>query len=390
MRFLFAFVGGNGHFQPLVPIARAVQAAGHIVAFACSHSMANTVEALAFAAIPIGKPGNGKPERLPLRPVNMEREEHDLREKFARQAARSRAAGILETCAVWKPDLIICDEVDFGSMIAAERLGIPHVTVLVIAAGSFVRAEIVADALNEVRAEYDLPSDPNLRMLSRYLVLSPFPPGLRDPAFPLPSTAYAIQPELDPSNITDDAMLSAKHLVNTPTVYFTLGTVFNNESGDLFTRVLNGLRDLPISLIVTVGRHIDPSELGPQPANVHVAQYIPQSAILPQCDAVVSHGGSGSVMGALIYGLPMVLIPLGADQPWNAARCEAIGVARVLDAVTVTPDTIAEAVTLVLREPSYRETAQHFQAAIMEMPLAATAVPLLEQLAREKQPLFPS
>jgi hypothetical protein len=217
MRFLFAFVGGNGHFQPLVPIARAVQAAGHIVAFACSHSMANTVEALAFAAIPIGKPGNGKPERLPLRPVNMEREEHDLREKFARQAARSRAAGILETCAVWKPDLIICDEVDFGSMIAAERLGIPHVTVLVIAAGSFVRAEIVADALNEVRAEYDLPSDPNLRMLSRYLVLSPFPPGLRDPAFPLPSTAYAIQPELDPSNITDDAIQFTSRLVRSLT-----------------------------------------------------------------------------------------------------------------------------------------------------------------------------
>ncbi|MGH3451936.1 MAG: glycosyltransferase [Haloechinothrix sp.] len=43
--------------------------------------------------------------------------------------------------------------------------------------------------------------------------------------------------------------------------------------------------------------------------------------VLPRCDAAVSHGGSGSVMGALAHGLPQVLFPMGADQPQNAARC---------------------------------------------------------------------
>ena len=116
-----------------------------------------------------------------------------------------------------------------------------------------------------------------------------------------------------------------------PLVYFTLGTIFNLESGDLFERVLAGLSGLPVSVVVTVGREVDPKALGPQPGNVRVEQYVPQSLLLPRCDLVVSHAGSGSVVGALAHGLPMVLLPIGADQPLNAARCEALGVARVLD-----------------------------------------------------------
>ena len=122
-----------------------------------------------------------------------------------------------------------------------------------------------------------------------------------------------------------------------PVTYLTLGTIFNLESGDLFERVLAGLRGLPGSVVVTVGRNLDPTSLGPQPANVHVHRFIPQSILLPHCDLVVSHAGSGSVVGALAHGLPMVLLPMGADQPLNAARAEALGVAELLDAVAATP-----------------------------------------------------
>ncbi len=83
---------------------------------------------------------------------------------------------------------------DFGALVAAERLGLPYATVLVIAVGSFVRPEVVAAPLNELRAEHGLPPDPDLAMLSRYLVLSLVLPGYRDPAFPLPPTAHAIRP----------------------------------------------------------------------------------------------------------------------------------------------------------------------------------------------------
>jgi MGT family glycosyltransferase len=173
-----------------------------------------------------------------------------------------------------------------------------------------------------------------------------------------------------------------------PTVYFTLGTVFNVESGDLFERVLAGLRGLPINVIATVGRQIDPEGFGPQPPHIHIERYIGQALILPRCDLVVSHGGSGSVIGALAHGLPSVLIPMGADQPLNAARCADLGVARMLDAVEASPESVREAVSAALADPGYREAAQRIQDEIAALPGPAYAVKLLERLGTEKRPIF--
>src|SRR6266508_4483240 len=160
------------------------------------------------------------------------------------------------------------------------------------------------------------------------------------------------------------------------------------ESGDLFARVLSGLRELSVNVIATVGRQFDPDDLGQQPENVHIERYIPQSSILPRCHLVVSHGGSGSVIGALAHGLPSVLVPMGADQPLNAARCEALGVARVLDAVETTPETVREAVSTVLANPTYRQAAERMRDEIAALPGPAYAVMLLERLVAEKRPLF--
>jgi len=270
-------------------------------------------------------------------------------------------------------------------MIAAEYLGIPHATVIVIAAGSFIHPDVVGEALDELRAEFGLAPDPSLKMLSRYLVLSPVPFSYRDPASPYPATTHFIQPSM-PDLETEYSIIDEQKDV--PIVYFTLGTVFNLESGDLFSRVIKGLRDLPIRLIVTVGRHIEPEEFGTQPDNVIIAQYIPQTKILRHCDLVVSHAGSGSVIAALAYGLPMLLIPMGADQPLNATRCEALGVSKVLDAVKASPDMIRDAVWSILNTESYRLAAQHMQDEILSMPPVPSAVELLEQIGQTGQAIF--
>jgi MGT family glycosyltransferase len=158
--------------------------------------------------------------------------------------------------------------------------------------------------------------------------------------------------------------------------------VFNTESGDLFARVLSGLSDLSANVVVTVGEHVDPAEFRPRLRNVHIEKYVPQSLVLPLSDVVVSHGGSGSVLGSLIHGLPSILIPIGADQPHNAACCAALGTGRVLDPITTTPDTARTTVSAVLQDPSYRAAARGIQAEIAALPGPEHAVPLLEQLAQ--------
>jgi UDP:flavonoid glycosyltransferase YjiC (YdhE family) len=79
-----------------------------------------------------------------------------------------------------------------------------------------------------------------------------------------------------------------------------------------------------VNLLVTVGREIDPATFGPQPANVRIERFLPQAEILPHVNLVVSHGGSGSVLDAPAHGRPMVVLPIGADQPLNAERIAAL------------------------------------------------------------------
>ncbi len=387
LRILFTFAGGNGHFQPLVPTAHAAQARGHRVAVAGRHALVPTIEAAGFTAFGTGKPYSAPPQRLPLLPLDPEREDRDLRNGFADRLARSRAADLLTIAQAEQPDLIVCDEVDFGAMLAAEVLGLPDASVVVIAAGSFIRPEVVGPPLHQLRAEYGLPADPALTMLRRYLVLNPVPPSFRDPAYPLPPTAHSIRPQAA-AKAGANTPAWATTLPGAPVVYFTLGTVFNLECGDLFGRVLAGLRDLPFNVVATTGSEIDPAELGPQPPHIHLARYLPQADVLPYCDLTISHGGSGSVIGALAHGLPMVLIPMGADQPHNARRCEALGVGRTLDALHATPDDVRAAVTGVLNTPSYRTSAARLRAEFDALPGAGYAVTLLERLAAERAPLL--
>lgn len=394
MRFLFTFEGGAGHFNPLVPIARAAEAAGHAVAFACPPAQCAMVATAGFQAFAAGIDVGSTPETDAMEdhylatPSIAEREAYLLREGFAGWYARYKARDVLKRCAEWRPDVLVRDEIDFGSAVAAERLGIPHANVLVIAAGSFVREDLISDPLNALRVEHGLSPDPQLAMLSRYLVLAPFPPSYRDPAFPLPATAHALQPLL-PAPAADEQLPPwTSHLPNAPTVYFSLGTAYGSSLRDVFTQVITGLRALPISLIVTVGRRIDPAEFGDQPANVHIERYIPQALLLPRCDLAVSHGGSGSVMGALAHGVPLAIIPLNADQPLNAERCAALGVGRTIGDHAITAAMARADVAAMLADPTYRQNARRVRDEISALPEQAYALALLEQLAAERQPIL--
>ncbi|GAB7040788.1 MULTISPECIES: glycosyltransferase [Catenuloplanes] len=372
MRILFSFIGGFGHFLPLIPIARAAERAGHRVAVLGGPRMADVIRDAGFEALSGGDrpPAQApRPERGPLAPLDLERERREVTEQFIRGSGRERAAEVLDLAPRWRPDLLVCDEVNLGAMIAAEKLGLPYATVVVLAAGSFLQAGYAAAAIDEVRAEHGLPPDRGLAMLGRHLMLEPVPPGFRDPAFPLPATARAIRPS--------EALPPPAERNRRPLVYFTLGTAFNAESGDLFERMLAGLRELPADLVMTVGRHIDPAVFGPQPPHVRIERFVPQDELLHRCDLVVTHGGSGSVLGAIAHGLPMLLTPLGADQPDNGVRVAALGLGRVLHAETVTPELAAAEAAAVLADDGYRQRVRDLRAGWESLPGPDEAVAML-------------
>ena len=382
MRLLCTFSGGSGHLDPLLPIARAGCDAGHDVAFTGRPWMTSRVVATGLRFFPAGDDRGLTPERRPLLPLDVGREEDDFRYGFAGRIARERAADVLPIVEAWRPDVVVAEETDFGPMVVAERLGIPLATVLTMAAGSMVRPSLVAETLDKLRAEHGLPPDPELAMVSRSLVLSPIPPGFRDPAFPLPPTAleYRVPPTRD-ARIDAERAAWASRLAGHTAVYATLGTVFNNESGDLFERLVEGLAALDTVAVLTTGPDFDPAELGDVPPHVMVERYIPLAAIVPLVDLVISHGGSGTLVATLDQGLPMVLIPMGADQPHNAERASVLGIARVLDPVAATAADITAAANEVLTDPSFRAASQALRDASAGLPGPEAAVSRLEALA---------
>lgn len=172
-----------------------------------------------------------------------------------------------------------------------------------------------------------------------------------------------------------------------PRVYATLGTVYNKTPG-VFEAILEGLRGEHLNLILTIGRDRDPTEFGPQPDNVHIERYIPQTLLLPTCDVVISHGGYNTVMAAINYGVPQVLLPISADQPTHAEICQRLGIAVVLEHTRVQAADIRQAVRTVLADASYRANTHRLQQEMQALPTVEHAVALLERLARDRQPIF--
>ncbi len=164
-----------------------------------------------------------------------------------------------------------------------------------------------------------------------------------------------------------------------PTVYVTLGTMYN-QNLNVFRTVLEGLREDELNVVVTVGNQNDPAALGPQPANVQIHRFVPQGLVLPECTLAVIHGGAGSTMGALAFGLPLVLVPQGADQFFNAERVVAAGAGIGLPPGQFSAASVRQAVRALLDDEAYRTAAENIAREIAAMPDPAHAVASLERL----------
>jgi UDP:flavonoid glycosyltransferase YjiC (YdhE family) len=389
MRVLFTTQPESGHWHPLVPLARALDAARHEVAFATTPAGCAAIATTGIRCVPVGsdEPAQDVADRrarlAALAPED--RAPVFWSEVFPRIRAERILPDLLTVVRSWRPSVMVRDFLEFAGCVAAEREGLPHAAVQVAAWRPRLHSLLVAP-LDCLRQSVGLSADPDLAMPYRYLLLVTAPPSYRDPASSLPPTARSLRPVVfDRSGNERLPAWVEEHPPGRPTVYATMGTV-NNQVPGILEAILAGLREEPITLIMTTGRDRVPAAFGPQPANVHLERYVPQSLLFPSCDLVVTHGGTGTVMAALGHGLPMVILPVAADQPDNARRCVDLGLAEAVTSDKRTPETIRAATRKVLAEPRYRENAGRLRDEIQAMPGPDQAVALLERLAA-KRPL---
>jgi UDP:flavonoid glycosyltransferase YjiC (YdhE family) len=391
MRALFTSHPAIGHFLPLTPVARAMAEAGHDVLFGTPVFLRPAVEAAGFRWVLAGVE-NDDPEMAPVRARMFELRGAEQRRYsgahvFGGVRPRRLVPDILALAESWRPDLIVHDSAECGAMIAAELLGIPHATVEVHPTAVSVFTSMVDEPLQTVRATFGLPPRSIQGLLDEYLTLVPFPPSLTPVGAPTAPVTRHFR-GLPPDDRTIDLPDWLDRVGPRPLVYVSLGTVSRRERfSETFSKLLAGLQDADVEVVATVGHDFDPASLGPRPEQIHLERFLPLGALLPRCSLVVFHGGSGTLGHAIANGLPMVILPLGADQPENAARCAELGASRTLDQDNLTPEYVRDVVLDVLHTPSYRQTAERLRDEFDRLPGPEYAVELLERLSREKRPI---
>lgn len=162
-----------------------------------------------------------------------------------------------------------------------------------------------------------------------------------------------------------------------PLVVVALGTTPMDE-GPVLQRVLTALDDAPVRVVATIGAHLDPDDFV-VPDNVRLRRYVRHAALLPWASAVLSHGGLGTVLAALAHGLPQVCLPLGREQPLNAAAVERVGAGVALDPTALT-HAIRAAVIRAVDDLELRAGAARMALRIDELSTSHAAVVEIERL----------
>lgn len=393
MRVLCTCLPGHGHFNPTLALAQGLARAGHEVAFATAADFCPHIERTGFAAFPAGisladqmqDAQRRYPEQAGLKA--MARFEQFVPRMLAGVAAPARAADLVPLVRDWKPDLLVHDETEFAGPVAAAAAGVPWADQSVGILRPLAMARLAGETLAPLCAEHGVEVG-DFGGMFRYLYLDVAPPSLQSPEIEQVPVAHPVQNATIEPGAEGEELPGWVHGLppDRPVLYVSLGTVFNARARDVFAAVLEGVRDAPLTVIVTIGAGNDPADFGPQPDHIHIERFIPQSLLLPFCDAVVNQGGT-AILPILAQGLPLLVLPQGANQFHNAEACVAAGVGRRLLPGHVSPEAVRKEVDALFHDPSLREAARRVQRELAEMPGPDDGVALLERLAAERRPL---
>jgi MGT family glycosyltransferase len=412
--YLFALVDGGGTVPPELGAVRRLVARGHRVDVLAEDSMLEEVAATGAAFRPwvraVNRP-NRQPEHDPFRdwecknPLQLISR---MLDGLLASPAPAYAADFTAVLDQYRPDLAVCSFFALGAMVAAEAAAVTYDvlmpnTYMLPAAGkppfglgaqpasglmSRIRDGAVTtlvqrqwnrglDRLNDLRTSYGRePIDDfwdQVRQANKVLVLTSR--GFDFPAELPPTVRYVGAVLDDPAWAADQPWTSPPG--DGALVLVAMSSTFQHQA-DCLQRVIDGLAMLPIGGIVTTGPAIDPGDLRPS-HNVTVVAAAPHSEVLKHTRVVVTHGGHGTVVRALAAGVPMVIMPQGRDQADNAARVTARGAGVTLKS-TAASEKVADAVRLVLDDPSFREAAEQLGQTIRTDAESGALVTELENL----------
>jgi len=377
-RFLIVVFPLASHLYAPVAVGQALAAAGHQVAWCGPETDLRPLVGEQARIYPTGK--------------RYYRDYPDLGAAGARKlwtdvvipAARFVLAPVEEAVTDYRPDVLVSDQYALAGALVASRHGLRWAT---LATGAMEltppswelpgHPEFVAEQLARAWQLARLPGEPAVDLrFSPYLVLALTSTALTGAA-PLPPQCVCIGPVLGrrPGEAAGwPAREPGRHQV-----LVTVGTLAALHSEEFYARMLPALELLADRVQAVV--LADAQALPDPPANVTVLGRLPLLEVLPQLDAVVCHGGMGTVTESLAHGVPLVVAPIRADQPAVARQVARAGAGIEVSFFAAEPAELAAALTAVLEQPGYRAAARRVAESFAQAGGATTAIDRLAALA---------
>ncbi|MFI5845594.1 glycosyltransferase [Catenuloplanes sp. NPDC051500] len=348
MKALFTTFPAYGHLLPMLPLARAVAAAGDEVVIATHAELHGTAPDLtmravgpALAAVIAENESRFKQDVLDYRSDGDTDGAPDLLAATVALFTTTYADVVFDDLVALvtaeQPDVIVAEMWDFVTPLVAQRLGIPFATFT--HSPATVIDPVLAAGAAKAGAQRGL-TEPTplatIQLWPEWLETLPVTPS--DPAIAISSSAY---------DTATPAGLPA-FAGDRPVVLVTLGTVVDDL--DLLRSAVGAVLDSGADALVTTGFTATPEDLQADPSRVRAVSFAPIGQLLDRVQAVVAAGGSGTTLATLSRGLPMLFVPRIANQPQVAAAVTDFGAG-------LTPGSVGTAVSTLLDDVDLRRRA---------------------------------
>ena len=392
MRVVIATPAERTHFLNLVPLAWALRAAGHEVVVASQPELADVVIAAGLPFAPVGRdhrlreltrrlyslPGaadavDWSEERTWRLPWNVLRVHYRQIVGFWWKALNELLADdLVDLCRSWKPDLVVWEPTTFAAAVAARATGAAHVRFLwsldlfARMRGSYLerlaeqpsrsREDPLEEWLSGLAARYGV--EFNEELVVGQLTVDQVPPGLR---LDVGGTVQYEGARFVPYNgraVVPDWLHRPAERARLCLTLGTSSTGWYGGDSSLLRAAVGVLGEVDAEVVATVPPQAR-EELGTVPSNVRLVDYVPLHALAATSTATINHGGPGSVLTSMSYGLPQVMVADSRlfDTRLLARRVSEAGGGVALEAEQVEPQELYRGAQRVLEDGDLRRGA---------------------------------
>ena len=425
MRVLFTVMPSIPHLYPYIPLAWALQGAGHEVCFASYPGLAGPITNAGLNAVLVGEEkdlGTAVQEcavdpRIDaiVGPLAGDPQERDLWQLIRlylmspfwmayaddRPGQRQVTDDLVAFAETWRPDLVLWDPMFFPAPLAARASGAAHARVLwgpdyfawtrsrflteYGRPGSGVTtdrmAELMCPELERLGQSFDE------ELLVGQSSIDTMPAELR-----LPVDHQYLPVRWVPYTGTDIFPGWLHGVPDKPRACLTLGTsrrqFFDRNRTLPMLDLLEMVADLDVELVATLNAD-QLASVDRVPPNVRLVDYVPLNQLLPTCSAIIHHGGGGTFAAALAHGVPQLVVArragISADYAQFVTRHGAGLVGPDIDSA-FDADEVKSGLVRILGDPSFQAGAAALRADLESLPSPNQLVPALEEIASARCP----